>query len=384
MAAIDKIYEFIPKKYFVEDMRDGSGKIISPALKQNRIGQIKIALVRETTNPLIIRSTDPEATITILTVDNRELVEIPPRKLKSREKLLGLMICREFGVVDPEVRYNVLSGADKLNNPNSVLFGDTSTTAGDTAGLVSRSIYDWAYSLRDVKDITDKLQHNALSEAGTMIDETTGQMRQSLYQTDYVLPGTFFPHFITVDNIKPELFVHLLSCVLNQKRYGAQTTTNANNMNNHIVAIGFADFEKPINSYLISKAWNENDKNDTPTLAMVTEFVQEQMKAQYGENGMLKNVDKMVSWLNALWAEKNKTTLSEIYQAAQKSVNAYLKEIKMIGEDKAVIVKEAITALKNSHADVTVETVWEKVCEIKGDKKQKRAFEEIIKKQLGD
>jgi len=383
MAAIDKIHDFIPRKYFVENVRDASGKITSSALKQNRIGQIKIALVRETTNPLIIRSTDPEATITILTVDNRELVEIPPRKLKSREKLLGLMICREFNVVDPDVRYNVLSGADKLNNPNSVLFGDTSTMAGDTAGLVSRAVYDWAYSLRDVKEITDKLQHNALSEAGTMIDETTGQMRQSLYQTDYVLPDTFFPHFITVDNITPELFVHLLSCVLNQKRYGAQTTTNANNMNNHLVAIGFADFEKPINSYLISKAWNEDPQNGAPTLTTVTNFVTKQMKAHYGEHGTVRNLVELAKWLNDLWAEEKKTALSEIYQSAKSSVTEYLKEIKMIGKDNEGIVKDAIAALKNSNAEVNKETVWKKVCEIKGDDKQKNAFQKIIKKQLG-
>lgn len=383
MAAIDKIYEFIPRKYFVEDVKDASGRITSSALKQNRIGQIKIALVRETINPLIIRSTDPEATITILTVDNRELVEIPPRKLKSREKLLGLMICREFNVVDPDVRYNVLSGADKLNNPNSVLFGDTSTTAGDTAGLVSRAVYDWAYSLRDVKDITDKLQHNALSEAGTMIDETTGQMRQSLYQTDYVLPNTFFPHFITVDNITPELFVHLLSCVLNQKRYGAQTTTNANNMNNHLVAIGFADFEKPVNSYLISKAWNEKHQNGIPTLTTVTSLVKDQMQTQYGESGTVKNLDELAKWLNDLWKEETKTALSEIYQSAKSSVNEYLKEIKMIGKDNEGIVNEAIAALKSADGKVEEKTVWEKVCELKGDTKQKKAFQKIIREQLG-
>lgn len=320
MAAIDKLYEFIDRKWFVSN------------LKENSIGHIKLALVREVVNPLIIRSTDMEATITLVTADGREIVEIPPRKLKSREKLLGLMLCREFEVVNEDVRYNVFEGAEMLNNPNSALFGDTSTKSGDTAGLTSRAIYDWAYSLRDVKDITDKLQHNALSEAGTMIDETTGEMRQSLYSTEYILPGTFFPHFITVDNITPELFIHLLSCVLNQRRYGAQTTTNANNMINYLVAIGFADFEKPINSYTVSKTWNGDTKKDAPTLDSVKTFVSEQMKEHYTEEGLLNKLDELVKWLDSLWKENDKPSLKEIYTSAKTSVDGYLKNIKMIKE----------------------------------------------------
>lgn len=323
MAAIEKLYDFIDRKWFVSD------------LKENSIGHIKIALVREVLNPLIIRSTDMEATITLVTADGRELVEIPPRKLKSREKLLGLMLCREFGVVNENVRYNVFEGAEMLNNPNSALFGDTSTKSGDTAGLTSRAIYDWAYSLRDVKDITDKLQHNALSEAGTMIDEATGEMRQSLYSTEYILPGTLFPHFITVDNITPELFIHLLSCVLNQHRYGAQTTTNANNMINHLIAIGFADFEKPINSYTASKAWNADTKKDGPTLDAISTFVNEQMKKHYQEDGLVKKLVDLVKWVDDLWKEKDKPLLREIYTSAQKSVDGYLKKIKMVKESGA-------------------------------------------------
>jgi CRISPR-associated protein Csc2 len=320
MGAIDKLYEFIDKKWFVSD------------LKENRIGHIKLALVREVVNPLIIRSTDMEATITLVTDNGREIVEIPPRKLKSREKLLGLMLCREFEVVNKNVRYNVFEGAEMLNNPNSALFGDTSTKSGDTAGLTSRAIYDWAYSLRDVKDITDKLQHNALSEAGTMIDEATGEMRQSLYSTEYILPGTLFPHFITVDNITPELFIHLLSSVLNQHRYGAQTTTNANNMINHIVAIGFADFEKPINSYTVSKAW---DKNNIPGKQTVTDFIKTKMKTHYTETGLVEKLDELVEWLDGLWKEKDKPSLKEIYTSAKTSVDGYLKNIKMVKESGA-------------------------------------------------
>src|SRR4030042_696936 len=109
MAKIEKLFGFIDEKWFVTD------------LKENRLGHIKLAFVREVINPLIVRSTDMEATVTLVTIDDREIVEIPPRKMKSREKLLGLMLCREFDVVDEKVRYNVFEGAEMLNNPNSAL-----------------------------------------------------------------------------------------------------------------------------------------------------------------------------------------------------------------------------------------------------------------------
>lgn len=348
MTAASKLFDFIPERYFVKSLRE------------NRIGHIKLAFVRETINPLIIRSTEPESTIYISAIDGRDLVEIPPRKLKSREKLLGLMICREFGVADGEVHYNSIMKSEHLSNPNSLLFGDSVTQSQDATALPSRAVYDWAYSLRDVKDITDKLQHNAMSEDGTILKDKdfnpaqtdgTKVAKQALHQTEYVLPGTLFPHFITVDNITPELLVHLLSCVLNQRRYGAQTTTNANNINNHLVAVGFTDFEKPINSYTISKAWNSSknaseSKNDAPTLESVTMFVQEQMKAHYGKNlldsSAEKDVSGLVNWVNDLWTQyefaredeerKKANPLFQIYETAKSSVDAYLKEIKMVSE----------------------------------------------------
>lgn len=349
MSDITEFFNHIPERYFVRNLKD------------NRIGHIKLALVRETINPLIIRSTDAEATVTLVTEDGRELVEIPPRKLKSREKLLGLMICREFGAVHESVRYNSIEGAEYLNNPNSVLFGDTSTKSGDTAGLASRAIYDWAYSLRDVKDVTYKLQHNALSEAGTMIDETTGETKPTLFQTEYILPGTLFPHFITVDNVTPELFLHLLFAVMNSKRYGAQTTTNANNMVNHLVAIGFGPFEKPINSYLISKQWREAKKDETPTLASVTQFVVEKMKEQYGGNLIANNPSERLTEFGRsvtdFWKSENRQALEGIYQTAKQGVDSYLKDIKLVREaDKDLkSLGEAVESLKREGKELSEE-----------------------------
>lgn len=397
MTISEQLYEFVPERFFVKSLKD------------NRIGHIKLAFVRETLNPLIIRSTDAEATVTLVTVDGRELVEIPPRKLKSREKLLGLMICREFGVVDDRVRYNSILQKNHLNNPNSILFGDSVTQSNDAAALPSRAIYDWAYSLRDVKDITDKLQHNAASEDGTILKDRDFNPTQSdgakvasqaLHQTEYVLPNTFFPHFITVDNITPELFIHLLSSVLNQHRYGAQTTTTANNMTNHLVAIGFTDFEKPINSYTISKAWNAGKNSEPPTLESVTKFVQDQMAAQY-KNSLVagdsrKTVTEFVELVEDLWADydtarnggNESAALSQIYNTAKTTVDSYLKEIKMVSEtasdDKAQKVQQAIEVLKSEGKEINADSVLTKVFEgaRKPTGKKKKEYEEAIGGQL--
>ena len=313
-----KIFEYIPTNYFVEN------------LIESKIGHIKIAILRETINPFINRSTDPEATITFQMDENREVIEIPPRKFKSKEKLLGLKMCREVGVVDEGVRYNMIKNREQLGNPNSILFGDSVTQEREAAGLSSRAIYDWSYSLRDVKDITDKLQHNALSEEGTMWDEEKGTQRQSLFMIEYILPGTFFPHFITLENVTPELLIHLLYCVLNEKRYGAQTTTNAQNFENKIIGIYFDEFEKPLNSYVISKTWGEKDVSKQEIITTVTNLATQ----LYSNNNILAK-ERLIEFINlveSFWKEKEK--LKAIYKKAKEDSVDYLKTIGMIKEKK--------------------------------------------------
>ena len=125
-----QIFDLIPKENFVENLKD------------NTLGVIKIALLREVVNPMIIRSNFPDETITFKVSEDKDIVEIPARKLKSKEKLRGLKICRAMGVVNKDVRYNLIKGSKLLNNPNSILFGDSTTESGDSVGITSRVIYD--------------------------------------------------------------------------------------------------------------------------------------------------------------------------------------------------------------------------------------------------
>jgi len=101
-----QIFDLIPKDNFVENLKD------------NTLGVIKIALLREVVNPMIIRSNFPDETITFKATEEKDLVEIPARKLKSKEKLLGLRICREMDVIDKSLRYNVIKKSEHLANPN--------------------------------------------------------------------------------------------------------------------------------------------------------------------------------------------------------------------------------------------------------------------------
>lgn len=315
-----KLYEFIPEKYFVDD------------LTENKLGVIKIALLRKTINPFIDRSTDSEETITFKMDDKREVIEVPARKFKSKEKLLGLKICRELGVVEKSLKYNMIEDKSHLSNPNSIVFGDSVTKAGasESVGLPSRAIYDWGYSIRDFEEITQKLQHNALSEEGTMYEGKTGELRQSLFRTRYVLPNTFIPFFITVDNLTPELFTHLLFTIMYEKRYGAQTTTNGANFNNDIIAIGFGDFEQPINSFVISKEWNFEIAVTEQT---VKSSINLKMSALYPEsliNDKDKKIIGLITLFNQTWT--NKELLKELYKKASEDVKIYLQKMKILSK----------------------------------------------------
>lgn len=304
------LYKFIPENYFVKNLKD------------NTLGSIKLALLREVKGNMIIRSNYPDETITFKATEDKDVVEVPARKLKSREKLMGLKICREFEVVDEQVRYNVIKKSTQLANPNSILFGDSVTESGDAVGLTSRAIYDWAYSLRDVSEITATLQHNALSEGGTMHNEDTGKLRQSLFQVQYVKPATFFPHFITVENVTPELFIHLLACVLFENHYGAQSTTQSANVQNHLVGIGFNLFEAPLNSFSLSQSWNGQDVN----FANVQAAMREAMQAAYGKDNY-RDGEELSTWIKTLWQKPDE--LKAHYEKAQKDCEAFLKAIKV-------------------------------------------------------
>ena len=250
-TAVEKVItDHLDSKWFtIEEKKLESGGVIPP-MAQNNAKRIVIALIREVVGPLINRSEDPEETIFIPLEDGRRVIEIPARKMKSKEKLLGLRLCRAFGVIDPEYEYNAIKNAGMLKNPNSLIFGDTVVLEGQ-AMFPSRVSYGSSYSIREKGNLTQKLTHNALSESGTMWDRKEKKHRTSLFTTEYILPGTLFPSFIVLNDPTPEALMHILAC-LRETTYGAQTSITGSNINNHVIGLAACRNEPPVTSYTIT------------------------------------------------------------------------------------------------------------------------------------
>ncbi|WP_393971565.1 type I-D CRISPR-associated protein Cas7/Csc2 [Oxyplasma meridianum] len=246
------IYSKIGENSFATKEEDGI-----PAMAQNKRRVVTIYVLRETIAPMIDRSDDPESSVSLVmpTEDGEiEVIEVPARKFKSKEKLMGLKLCRTFKVIDAGYEYNSVSSISYLGNPNSVIFGDSVVEGGDAgqAMLPSRVLYSSSYSIRSRSEITKQLTHNSLSESGTMWDRRNEENRTSLFNTEYIIPGVYFPSFITMINPTPESLIHMMLC-LKQRSYGAQTSITGPNIKNNIVCIYSGEVELPITSFTVSK-----------------------------------------------------------------------------------------------------------------------------------
>lgn len=329
-----KLYGIIPKEYFQE------------MFGKRTPNYIKLLLIRETTGYLIVRSTEPDEVIST-EIGDKEVVVIPSRKLKAREKLTGLLLCRKFGVVHPDLEYNFIKEAIHLANPNSVVFGDSVTEEGEAIGLPARALYEWSYSLRPKNEIIDELTHNALSEEGTMWDKESGQHRESLYEIQYIKPGVYFPQFIIFPDVTPEGFLHVLISIMKTTRYGAQSNVMDANMKNHIVAIALDQFEPPISSYVLSKEWIEEivtletvkkytiEKLRTYAKIVITGNktgeVEESCEKDKNTTGIINNLQNLLNLINDLLNKEER--LREVYKRLLNDSIAYMIECKIIKED---------------------------------------------------
>lgn len=302
-----------------------------PEMAQNRPKFVTLYVLRETIAPFIDRSDDPESTITNVISDNtgseREVVEIPARKFKSKEKLMGLKICRALGVVDDNYEYNHVLKKEYLKNPNSAIFGDSVVEGGDAgqAMLPSRIYYSSCYSIRKKDQITKKLTHNALSEAGTMWDRIEGKNRTSLFNTEYILPNTFFPSFITLTNPTPETLIHVILS-LKERTYGAQTSITGPNINNRIISIFSGQAELPITSYTITKnfggkllsEFEKSERNVDKFRDSINNTIIEHLKEESPQRMLYgKEIDEFLQKLNNLSSQQ----MDEIYKRLSKDTS---------------------------------------------------------------
>jgi len=305
----------IGSKWFASNSIEKDGKTIPP-MAQDNPRRIVLALVREIIGPFINRSEDPDETISIKIKGNRDVIEIPARKFKSKEKLLGIRLCKAFNTIDFDYEYNDIKNSEMLKNPNSALFGDTLVESGrgNQAMLPSRVLYSSSYSIRPRIDLTRKLTHNALSGQGTMWDRNEGENRKSLFETEYIIPGAVFPSFITLKDPTPELLYHFIM-TLRETSYGAQTSITGSNVKNHIVAVLACGIEPPITSYTVSEHFSDRYKeiNSSNVLKTVTDYIDEEFR-KYAKETQSKFLDssKTKEFVNSITSldEKN---VSDIY-----------------------------------------------------------------------
>ncbi len=341
------IYSKFGEKYFATKEENGV-----PPMAQNGRKFVTIYVLRETIAPLIDRSDDPETSISFimhLDDDNeKEIIEIPARKFKSKEKLMGLKLCRSFNVIDPKYEYNSVHSLSYLSNPNSVIFGDSVVEGGDAgqAMLPTRVLYSSSYSIRSRSEITKQLTHNSLSEEGTMWDREKGSNRTSLFNTEYIIPGSYFPSFITMLNPTPESLIHMLLC-LKQRSYGAQTSITGPNVKNNVLAIVAGETELPITSYTISKSaqLKENfSKNSEGFKNEINNLVYDTLRGERPDKLIIES--ELQEFLDRVDKLSNEE-LKSIYEKLKNDSIDLVRYAKILPEDK----KKKNTSKKNSTLD---------------------------------
>ncbi len=334
-----------------------------PALAQNKPRFITIYVLRETIAPLINRSDDPESTVSQIIkgpkYGQKEIVEIPARKFKSKEKLMGLKLCRAFGLVDAHYEYNSVSKKEFLDNPNSVIFGDSVVEGGEAgqAMLPSKVFYSSSYSIRNKETITKKLTHNALSESGTMWDRRKTELRSSLFNTEYICPGSFFPSFITLYNPTPESLIHILLC-LKERTYGAQTSITGPNVKNNIVAIYSGKSELPITSFTITNIFGET------ILDSLDEGYAESSKIKNKLNEVVLEAIMKCKPSHVIHGEEMETTLDKIFNSEQSDLESVYQKLK-----------------EDTHELIKFSGILEQQKKVKGKKPRKEEAEEPLSEE---
>lgn len=306
----EEIWDRLGRDSFTNEALDNM-----PALALDRANRIVISVLREVVAPFVNRSEDPDETVSLTLSDGREIIEVPARKFKSKEKLLGIRLCKAFGKIDPEYEYNAVADIAQLNNPNSVLFGDTVVESGrgNQGMFPSRVLYSSSYSVRNKVDLTRKLTHNALSGQGTMWDRKEGKHRQSLFETEYVIPGTVFPSFLTLRDPSPEMMYHFLR-TLEETSYGAQTSITGSNIRNHVIGILSCRVEPAITSYTVSE---EMGRLHGRTLSELT------------SNDLIKEVKELILKYFQSYADNSKAVFLN-----EEKTSDFLKYIKSLKEDE--------------------------------------------------
>ncbi|EQB64868.1 MAG: CRISPR-associated protein Csc2 [Thermoplasmatales archaeon I-plasma] len=321
-----ELMSILGKQYFTtEKIND------IPALCQNNPKNVTILVIRETISPFIDRSDVPDESIWFRMPDGRNVIQVPARKFKSKEKIFGIKLLRLLGMVDSGYRYNHLTSRQQFRNPTSILMGETIVNpvkGEDTLSVPARALYTDVYSLRDREYITRKLTNNALNEERTMYDKDKGKTSSAFFQTEEVNPGTFFPALITIKDPTPELLLHMILS-LQQTSYGASSATMGANFRNHIVGIVGSIIEPPVSSYLISYRFGQTVEKPTDVSTLTFEYVKKTLidieTEMLTDGASILTGDKvndLVNYIKSLKLQGDE--IKEAYEVARKDIDEYI------------------------------------------------------------
>ncbi|MCD6348835.1 MAG: type I-D CRISPR-associated protein Cas7/Csc2 [Candidatus Korarchaeota archaeon] len=294
---------------------------------------IDVYVLRKVKSPIIFRNTE-RTELTYTTLDGRLHVEVYSRKFKAPEKITGLRVLKEFGQLPKGYLYNALTRPEQLNNPVSVLYGD-SVTAGEQqqgAQIPSRILYSWALSPQEYHCVAEERTHNALSEMGTMWETQEGQRgyKQTLFKNIYMKRGHLL-QLVSFYNVSLEELVFGLGNILHTHSYGAEDNVNARALDNSIIAVILSKpFETPITPYTVienigGRSCDKFLEDDVVKEALLTEIKNQAGSLGFAEVIDGKKLEDVVNKVNAIYSSRN--LLKELAERLAESSDEFYRTL---------------------------------------------------------
>lgn len=199
----------------------------------------QILLLREIHDYSIFRTEAGAELNTVLT----------PKSLKSPERIKRVVaLGRKFKAVERRVGRDIIRSVKSefekgchlpdrlcLTCPDDWLHGGISTIRGAERELAihSRTLYESAFTLRDVKDIVELITLNAISEV-------TGTTGVSLTSQFMLPPAVYLPNVVSLHSVTWKELLYMLASIVRASRYGARSAVQAT-VKNHICALIFGE-----------------------------------------------------------------------------------------------------------------------------------------------
>ena len=320
-------------------------KLFHKAIPAVPMGKYVHFVVLRETNSFSLFQTDQQLNFARVTAGRDDTGPTTPisrivmfkRKQTTPERLKGRELLRERGLLSADLK------ADNYCEYNSERFCKVCPDCifygfaiGNEGSERSKVLVDSAFSLSDYDESHQAMTFNAPHEHGTMSQYGVPKKSGFGEPQDHVLPQVFFPTIVTLRDATEAGFIYVLNNIMQTRRYGAQTTRTGT-MENHLVAIIFANGEVFSNLKLTQTLYDNLKKGDdgkaikgpyraTELVGKIEEALPTLLKDDkvIYEALMAEALAKTVEEVGAIVS--NEATLTEILQQAYKESKAYAFE----------------------------------------------------------